>query len=48
MAQNLAGLAATRLLAKSLVMVIARIGGEPLFTATAFAAAVFHIKHHRP
>ena len=48
MAQNLAGFATTRLRAEPLVMVIARIGGEPFFTATAFAAVVFHIKHHRP
>jgi len=48
-AQNLAGLAATCLCAETLVMVIARIGGEPFFAATAFAAMafVFHKKHHR-
>ena len=48
MAQNLAGLAAARLRAEPLVMVIARIGGEPFFTATAFAAVVFHLNPYFP
>jgi hypothetical protein len=48
MAQNLAGLAAARLRTEPLVMMITRIGGEPFFTATAFAAMAFHIKHHHP
>jgi hypothetical protein len=41
--------AARRLRAKPLVMMIAEIGGEPFFTAMAFAAMafVFHKKHHR-
>ena len=49
MAQNLAGLAATCLRAEPLVMVIARIGGEPFFATMTFAAMafVFHKKHHR-
>jgi hypothetical protein len=49
MAENLAGFAATRPRAKSLVMMVARISGEPFFTAKAFATMVFlfHTKHHR-
>ena len=49
MAENLAGFAATCPLAEPLVMMIAGIGGEPLFAAKAFAATVFllHTKHHR-
>ena len=47
MAENLAGFAATCPLAEPLVMMIAGIGGEPLFAAKAFAARglVFHTKH---
>jgi hypothetical protein len=47
MAENLAGCAATCPLAEPLVMMIAGIGGEPLFAAKAFAATVFvfHTKH---
>jgi hypothetical protein len=47
MAENLAGFAATCPLAESLVMVIAGIGGKPLFAALAFPLMAFHIKHHR-
>ena len=47
MAENLAGFAAKCPLAESLVMVIAGIGGKPLFAALAFPLMVFHIKHHR-
>jgi hypothetical protein len=49
MAEYLAGFAATCPLAESLVMVIAGIGGKPLFATMAFAAMafVFHKKHHR-
>ena len=42
MAENLAGFAATCPLAVSLVMVIAGIGGKPLFAALAFPLLVFH------
>jgi hypothetical protein len=47
MAENLAGFAATCPLAESLVMVIAGIGGKPLFTALALPLMAFHKKHHR-
>jgi hypothetical protein len=47
MAENLAGFAATRLFAESLVMVVAGIGGKPLFAALALPLLVFHKKHHR-
>ena len=49
MAQVLARLAATWMCAKSLAFVVARISGEPFFTAKAFATMVFslHTKHHR-
>jgi hypothetical protein len=47
MAENLAGFAARCPLAESLVMVIAGIGGKPLFAALALPLMAFHIKHHR-
>jgi hypothetical protein len=47
MAENLAGFAARCPLAESLVMVVAGIGGKPIFAAAAFTLMVFHKKHHR-
>jgi hypothetical protein len=44
----LAGLSALEFQTELLVMVVAGIGGEPFFTATTFAAVMFHFKHHRP
>jgi len=42
MAENLAGFAARCPLAESLVMVVAGIGGKPLFAGLAFSLMAFH------
>jgi hypothetical protein len=47
LAYCLAGLPAFDFQTELLVMVIAGIGGKPLFTALAFSLMAFHIKHHR-
>jgi hypothetical protein len=47
MAENFAGFTARCPLAESLVMVVAGIGGKPLFAGLAFSLMVFHKKHHR-
>jgi hypothetical protein len=47
LARCLAGLPAFHFQTESLVMVIAGIGGKPLFTALALPLMAFHIKHHR-
>jgi hypothetical protein len=47
LARCLAGLPAFDFQTELLVMVIAGIGGKPLFTALAFPLMAFHIKHHR-
>jgi hypothetical protein len=48
LAGSLTGLSAFKFQTELLVMVVAGIGGEPFFTATTFAAVMFHFKHHRP
>jgi len=47
MAENLAGFAARCPLAESLVIVVAGIGGKPLFAGLAFSLMAFHKKHQR-
>jgi hypothetical protein len=46
LARRLAGLPAFDFLTELLVMVVAGIGGKPLFTTAAFPLMAFHIKHH--
>jgi hypothetical protein len=47
LARCLAGLPAFDFQTEPLVMMVAGIGGKPLFTALAFPLMVFHKKHHR-
>jgi hypothetical protein len=47
LARCLAGLPAFDFQTEPLVMVVAGIGGKPLFAASAFPLMAFHMKHHR-
>jgi hypothetical protein len=47
LARCLAGLPAFDFQTELMVMMVAGIGGKPLFAASAFPLMAFHMKHHR-